>query len=295
MSDMPRKSTRRAFLGLIFFVAVRVLGAGEPGQVGESATATRFTPSRIAVLGDSFSEHGWPGLLTGDAQGPDTAGRANRLRQIWPDCDLRNFAVGGAHASGWLGIQTDAQGKYYGNGERMFRENWPALLAFGPDLTVVFIGGNDFKEFPKQDPAITVQTITKRVALLIDRLRGHNPKMRILLASYHDAYDGLSSAVKAPDENPNSSSAVEQLCDAYESLARQKGCDSVCRKIFDSFMNHCWGREFGGTVHLEPTYSRPYHSPRPDMHPSPAGQQALADIFYERFCEMAGVPAPEKR
>jgi lysophospholipase L1-like esterase len=177
----------------------------------------------------------------------------------------------------------------------MFLENWPALLAFNPDLTVVFIGGNDFKEFPKQDLAATVQIITQRVALLIDRLREHNPKIRIVVASYHDAYDGLSSAVKAPAQEANTSPAVRQLCDAYELLARQKGCGSVCRKIYDSFMNHCWGQEVGGAVHWEPTYSRPYHPEHSDQHPSPAGQQALAEIFYEEFCQMAGVPVPESQ
>jgi lysophospholipase L1-like esterase len=243
------------------------------------------------VLGDSFSEHGWPGLLAGETAHPEAPGR---LREIWPECVLNNFAVGGAHASGWLGIQTDGQNKFYGNGERMFRTNWPALLAFDPDLTVVFIGGNDFKEFPHQDPAITIQTITSRVGTLIDRLRERNPKMRILLACYDDPYDGWSSAAKAPDPNAETSSAILQLCNAYERLAREKGCDSVCRTIYDSFMNHGWGKELGGPAHQEPTYTRPYHPQRPDLHPSPAGQQALADIFYEKFREMAGVPASGK-
>jgi hypothetical protein len=36
------------------------------------------------------------------------------------------------------------------------------------------------------------------------------------------------------------------------------------------------------------------HPDRPDQHPNPAGPQALADIFDEIFCQMAGVPVREK-
>jgi lysophospholipase L1-like esterase len=250
-----------------------------------STTAANLPVSRIAILGDSFSERGWPSLLQGDPTYPGGANFSNKLARILPSCVLSNFAVGGAHASGWLGIQTNAQGIYQGNGARMYLTNWPALLAFEPDLTVVYIGGNDFNE----GPSVTIQTITDRVGLLIDRLREHNPQMQIVLGCYNDAYDGLSRQAVTKDRYTNASIAILRLKDSLEELAREKHCESVCQTIYDTFMNHCWGRDLGGPIHLEPTYSRSYVPSKADQHPSLAGHAELANIFYAKFAEMAGV------
>lgn len=132
------------------------------------------------------------------------------------------------------------------------------LLKFNPEITLLYIGGNDFlgQMYSKGTfSASDRTTFYSNISGIIDRLRIVNSNMIIIVLGYYDLFDGFSTNLSNPALNSNSSISIlarlseesKTVNDGLHTLVTQKRCESLVNEVYTAFMRHAYGRFLGDT------------------------------------------------
>jgi len=239
----------------------------------------------IDIIGDSVSQgvnpelsedFGWVQLLLGEGGGMLPPPRTDTIFTLFPSAEVHNSAVSFATAADWASPET-----------MMLQP----VLDREPDLVVVFIGGNDFLQsiLDGEFTADEQDAVRTHLTTIVDELQTLPATPEIILVDYYDLVDGLSENLPFPlDLFAGISDAVLTGNQIIHSVGSEKGCRVV--SIYDDFLHHCYGREFGDTEALEPPYML-FPASEFDIHPVTAGHRAIADEVCEALNAIAN-PSP---
>lgn len=237
------------------------------------------------VIGDSISAgvnpgspgFGWVNMLFGESSGSFPA-RTNTIDTLWPGIQKTNSAVSGSTAADWAA-------------------DWGGRLSEvknrRSDLIVIFIGGNDFLS-NLTDGFVSpseLEQYRKDLTSIITNLQDNIPVPDLVISSYYDLFDGLSTNLSAGHLiNTNASSATVNGNQVIREIALSNNCWFVSG-IHPAFLHHGYGEEIGDTQHLLPDF---LHTPLTNfnVHPVTAGHNAICNEIYHQleYLKNYGVP-----
>lgn len=241
-----------------------------PGLAPYTRPALPGAPFRLALLGDSISSgvnsdfsgqpvFGWADFIRGYGGAPWPVPEEETLEDLWPDGELRNFAISGSTAYQWS-----------------FEKRYRSLVDYNPHIAILFIGGNDLLAavndgvFDLKDQEI----LNRSFNTLLDGLKARLPDTRLVLVGYYDLFDGQSRNLPFMVRHLQGLSDQARLSNALiRTQAQARGAYFL--DLEPVFRGHGYGPELGlpGPV-KEPYVRRPLA--HYDIHPNTAGHRAIA-------------------